>query len=230
MNDSLHYTPACSDQLAPAQELSPGYFIVFEGGDGAGKSTQIRLLNQALQAAGWQVTLSREPGGTAMGEKLRQLVLDGTKTGLDGRAEALIFAASRAAHAQEVIRPALAAGHIVLCDRYIDSSLAYQGAGRGLGVDNVRQLNLWATQNLLPDLTILLDLPFELGRARAGSRGQADRMEAESDQFHRVLGQTYRDLATQNPERYALIDASATIKQIHRQVKQAVSKLIKEEQ
>ena len=141
MTDSLKFIPDSTPS-----STQPGLFIAFEGGDGAGKSTQVALLAEALREAGHDVVTTREPGGTDIGEKLRELVLNHGNGVVDARTEALIFAASRAAHAEQLIRPARVAGKIVLCDRYIDSSAAYQGAGRGLGVETVTDLSLWATK------------------------------------------------------------------------------------
>ncbi|GGH65404.1 dTMP kinase [Rothia aerolata] len=223
MTDSLNYkassepTPAC-----------PGTFIAFEGGDGAGKSTQVARLRAALESAGLSVVVTREPGGTEIGEKLRSLVLDHGQGTIDARTEALIFAASRAAHAAQLIRPALEEGKVVLCDRYIDSSAAYQGAGRGLGIESVTDLSLWATENLLPDLTVLLDVPLGAGRSRAEARGAADRMESESDDFYASLHATFGRLAAANPQRYAVIDGTGSIDDVHAAVLAAVTAHLKE--
>lgn len=200
----------------------PGLFIVFEGGDGAGKSTQVKLLSEALKNTHPDIVVTREPGGTEIGERLRSLVLEHGNGTVDAHTEALIFAASRAALAHQLIRPTLERGGIVICDRYIDSSAAYQGAGRELGIENVVNLSLWATENLIPDLTILLDVPLGAGRARTNARGEADRMEAEPDRFHTVLHQTFGELAAKNPERYAVIDGTASIAEVHAQVLAAV--------
>src|SRR5450756_383568 len=158
-------------------------FIALEGGDGAGKSTQGRLLCAWLQELGHTVVVTREPGGTASGRTLRELVLHGDHVA--PRAEALLFAADRAHHVETLIRPALGRGEVVITDRYMDSSIAYQGAGRDLGVDEVRGLNVWATGGLLPTLTVLIDLPAEVGRTRR--RGVHDRLESEADQFHSAV-------------------------------------------
>lgn len=218
MQDSLTYHPAST----PVSSSQAGLFVVFEGGDGSGKTTQVRLLTEALTEAGHRVVTTREPGGTEIGEKLRSLVLDHGNGEIDARTEALIFAASRAAHAHQLIRPALTEGAVVLCDRYIDSSAAYQGAGRGLGVSPVTELSLWATENLVPDLTILLDVPLNAGRDRAGARGAADRMESESDEFYTAIHATFGQLAAEHPERYAVIDGTRTIEDVHEQVLAAV--------
>jgi dTMP kinase len=187
---------------------SPGLFIAFEGGDGAGKSTQAAELARALEARGITVLRTREPGGTPIGEKLRSLVLDHGHGHIDAHTEALIFAASRAAHASQVIRPALGRGETVLTDRYIDSSVAYQGAGRSLGADAVRSINEWATSGLLPDLTVLLDVDPAVGRQRRTSGDAAeDRLESEADDFHTRIRDAFLSLAAARPERYLVLSA-----------------------
>ncbi|WP_120520681.1 dTMP kinase [Arthrobacter celericrescens] len=188
---------------------SRGIFIAFEGGDGAGKSTQAARLAEALESLGHTVLRTREPGGTPIGEKLRSLVLDHGHGTIDARTEALMFAASRAAHAHQVIRPALAEGAVVITDRYIDSSVAYQGAGRGLGTAEVRGLNEWATENLEPDLTVLLDVHPEDGRERrtAGNTGE-DRLESEPDDFHSRIRHAFLELAAARPASYLVLPAN----------------------
>lgn len=185
-----------------------GLFIAFEGGDGAGKSTQAAAVQARLEAAGHAVLRTREPGGTPIGEKLRSLVLDHGHGEIDARTEALIFAASRAAHVQQVILPALERGEIVLCDRFIDSSVAYQGAGRELGIAAVRDINLWATASLLPDVTVLLDVAPNDGRDRrlAGEAAE-DRLESEPDDFHGRIRAAFLELAAARPDEYLVLDA-----------------------
>lgn len=187
-----------------------GLFIVFEGGDGAGKSTQAAAVQARLEAAGHAVLRTREPGGTPIGEKLRSLVLEHGHGEIDARTEALIFAASRAAHVQQVILPALERGEIVLCDRFIDSSVAYQGAGRELGIAAVRDINLWATASLLPDVTVLLDVAPDDGRDRrlAGEAAE-DRLESEPDDFHGRIRAAFLELAAARPAEYLVLDARA---------------------
>jgi dTMP kinase len=194
---------------------SPGLFIAFEGGDGAGKSTQAARLAGSLESRGLTVLRTREPGGTPIGEKLRSLVLDHGHGHIDAHTEALIFAASRAAHASQVIRPALARGEVVLTDRYIDSSVAYQGAGRGLGTDAVRSVNEWATSGLQPDLTVLLDVHPAEGRSRrtAGDAAE-DRLESEADEFHARIRQAFLDLAGVRPESYLVLEAGLPVEEI----------------
>jgi dTMP kinase len=194
---------------------SSGLFIAFEGGDGAGKSTQAARLAGSLESRGLTVLRTREPGGTPIGEKLRSLVLDHGHGHIDAHTEALIFAASRAAHASQVIRPALARGEVVLTDRYIDSSVAYQGAGRGLGADAVLSVNEWATSGLRPDLTVLLDVHPAEGRSRrtAGDAAE-DRMESEADEFHARIRQAFLDLAAARPENYLVLEAGLPVEEI----------------
>jgi dTMP kinase len=183
-----------------------GLFVAFEGGEGVGKSTQIERAAAWLRETGADVLPTREPGGTPLGEELRRLVLD-PDGHVTPRAEALIYAADRAHHVDTVIRPALEAGTVVLTDRYIDSTLAYQGAGRGLTVSEARVVTAWATDGLTPDLTVLLDLDPEIGLQRAGARASFDRLEAASLAFHRAVRAGFLALAAESPERYLVLDA-----------------------
>lgn len=196
-------------------DCTSGLFIAFEGGDGSGKSTQAALITAALEARGRTVLRTREPGGTPIGEKLRSLVLDHGQGQVDARCEALMYSASRAALAVQVISPALARGEIVISDRYIDSSVAYQGIGRGLGTEAIRQLNEWATDGLWPHLTVLLDVSPEVGRQRrtAGTATE-DRLESEPDNFHAQVRQAYLDLAKADPERHLVLPADAPVEEI----------------
>jgi dTMP kinase len=204
-----------------------GVFIAFEGGDGAGKSTQAARLAEALESRGYTVLRTREPGGTPVGEKLRSLVLDHGNGDIDAHTEALIFAASRAAHASQVIRPALGRGEIVLTDRYIDSSVAYQGAGRNLGLDAVRSLNEWATSGLQPHLTVLLDVDPQLGRRRR-TAGQAaeDRLESEADEFHTRIREAFLNLAAGRPESYLVLPAQLPVDELAAQILARVDTLL----
>ncbi|UVJ40322.1 dTMP kinase [Arthrobacter sp. CJ23] len=208
---------------------SPGLFIAFEGGDGAGKSTQAARLAAALESQGLSVLRTREPGGTPIGEKLRSLVLDHGHGTIDARTEALMFAASRAAHASQVIRPALAEGSVVITDRYIDSSVAYQGAGRDLGTDGVRTLNEWATEGLLPDLTVLLDVDPRQGRERrtAGEAAE-DRLESEPDAFHSTIRTAFLDLAEARPAAYLVLPAKSPIDELAARILERVESLLAE--
>lgn len=182
-----------------------GLFLAVEGGDGAGKSTQVQLLAAALTAAGRDVLVTRQPGGTDLGVEIRALVLHGDH--ISPRAEALLYAADKAHHVDTVVAPALAEGRVVLTDRYVDSAMAYQGAGRDLGADEIARLQSWAVGGLVPDLTILLDVTPEVGRSR---RGQVhDRLEAEGDAFHAAVREGFLVLAAAAPERYLVVDAAS---------------------
>jgi len=190
-------------------------FVTFEGLDGSGKTTQVELLRARLEGEGREVVATREPGGTTVGEGIRELVLHGHVTA--PWAEAALFAAARAQHVEEVIRPALERGADVVCDRFVDSSLAYQGIGRGLGVDEVLELNLHATRGLLPDMTVLLLLDSETAAARAG---ESDRLEREGDEFRRSVDAAYLELAERFPSRIVTIDATREPEAIAREVRE----------
>ena len=198
-------------------------FIVFEGGEGAGKSTQSSALADYLHARGHRVRRTREPGGTPAAEAIRAVLLDPANAGLDDRAEALLFAAARGDHAARVIRPALDAGEIVVCDRYLDSSVAYQGIARGLGAQRVADLSLWATGGLIPDLTIVLDVDPALGLARVGG---PDRLEAEPLEWHQRVRQGFLDIAAESPDRYLVLDASRPAEDLAVQIATVVSDLV----
>ena len=207
--------------------VSPrGLFVAFEGGEGAGKSTQVRLLCGWLTAQGRAARATFEPGGTPAGAAVRAIVLDRAHTGLSPRAEALLYAADRAQHAHAVLHPALAAGEVVVTDRYVDSSLAYQGAGRTVGLDDVAAISRWATQGLRPDLTVLLDLPPETGLARARGRAVADRLESESLEFHERVRDTFRTLAAAEPARYLVLDATRGVDELAADVRERVGALL----
>jgi len=191
-----------------------GLFVAFEGGDGAGKSTQVRLLAQALSDAGREVVVTRQPGGTSLGSAIRDLVLHGGH--VSPRAEALLYAADKAHHVDELIRPTLERGVDVLTDRYTDSSIAYQGAGRDLGPQEIHELLVWAVAGLFPDLTIVVDVPAAVGRARRGS--VHDRIESEGDDFHERVRQHFLDLAAAAPQRYLVLDGTADPADLHAKV------------
>lgn len=197
-----------------------GLFITFEGLDGCGKSTQMELLAEGLRERGYVVLLTREPGGTPLGEAIRDLLLDPRHHGMSARAEALLYAAARAHVVEQVIRPALDDGQVVLCDRYLDSSLAYQGYGRGLGTDDIVTLNVWATECLFPDLTLLLDLDDSLRPARLAA--VPDRLEAEDDEFHRRVAEGYRALSHSHSHRIRRIDANGTESAVQARVRAVV--------
>ncbi|WP_068470526.1 dTMP kinase [Kocuria varians] len=201
------------------KQTTRGALIVFEGGDGAGKSTQVQALARALRAAGRTVTCTREPGGTPLAEAVRALVLDPCHTPVSAQTEALLFASARADHVTRLIRPALQRGEVVVSDRFVDSSAAYQGTGRGLGVDSVLALNEWALQGLVPDLTVVLDVDQDTAESRRARRGlPEDRMESEAGAFHRAVNATFRELAARSPERYLVLDAALPAEQITRTV------------
>jgi dTMP kinase len=203
-----------------------GLFITLEGGDGSGKSTQLALLVQWLEASGQTVVVSREPGGTELGVELRDIVLH-RRGEMAPRAEALIYAADRAHNIATKVRPALERGDVVVQDRYLDSSVAYQGAGRVLGGDEVRDVSLWATQGLLPDLTILLDLDESVGRDRlADSRTQYDRLEAEQQDFHARVRAGYLELAAAEPGRFLVLDAQQEVETIASAIRGRVAGLL----
>jgi dTMP kinase len=197
-----------------------GLFITFEGLDGCGKSTQMELLAEGLRERGYVVLLTREPGGTPLGEAIRDLLLDPRHHGMSARAEALLYAAARAHLVEQVIRPALEDGQVVLCDRYLDSSLAYQGYGRGLGTDDIVTLNVWATACLFPDLTLLLDLDDSLRSTRLAA--VPDRLEAEDDEFHRRVAEGYRTLANLHPHRIRSVDANGTESEVQVRVRAVI--------
>ncbi|KRE60873.1 dTMP kinase [Nostocoides sp. Soil756] len=191
-----------------------GVFIAFEGGDGAGKSTQVRLLAEVLRARGRQVLVTRQPGGTELGVAIRDLVLHGDH--VSPRAEALLFAADKAHHVDVVIRPAVAAGQVVITDRYTDSAVAYQGAGRDLGADEVHDLQMWAVGDLVPDLTVVVDVPSGEGRRRRGE--VHDRLESEADDFHDSVRQHFLAVARGTPHRYLVVDGTIPPDAVHAQV------------
>jgi dTMP kinase len=204
---------------------SRGYFVAFEGVENSGKGTQIRMAREFLEAEGFEVLVTREPGGTEVGEQLRQLLLDPATGLVEPRTEALLFAASRAQHVATVIRPALERGQVVLCDRYVDSSLAYQGVARGLGEQDVLTLNVWATQGLFPDLVLLFHLEPEIGRAR--SADDRDRIESESEDFHAKVADAFLRIAEEHPERFVVIEAAETAEGVHEQVREALLRLLR---
>jgi dTMP kinase len=197
-----------------------GLFVAFEGGEGAGKSTQIARAAQWLRAAGHAVVETREPGGTELGSELRRLLLDPAGH-ITARAEALLYAADRAQHVETVVRPAITAGQVVLTDRYVDSTIAYQGTGRGL--DDTRLVTAWATGGLLPDLTVLLDLDPVVGLRRAGARATPDRLEAASLGFQQAVRDGFLALAAEAPERYVVLDAAADPDAVADAVRQAIT-------
>lgn len=204
-------------------------FITFEGGEGSGKSTAIRQIVLQLEKEGYQVVLTREPGGTPISEEIRNVILDKKNTEMDPRTEALLYAASRRQHIVEKIIPALKEGKIVLCDRFLDSSLAYQGGARGLGIDNVLKVNLFATEGLEPDLTVLFDISPEAGLARiaANSGREVNRLDVEKLSFHQRVFKAFHTLAERNPRRYVVIDASKDKETVFQEAYQAIEERLK---
>lgn len=202
-----------------------GLFITFEGGDGSGKSTQSALLVEWLEQQGRTVVTTREPGGTELGEELREIVLHG-RGHITPKSEALIYAADRAHHVATKVRPAIQRGEIVVQDRYLDSSVAYQGVARGLGAKEVRNVSLWATDGLLPDLTILLDLDESVGRDRMSSRTKYDRLEAEEREFHAAVRSAYLELAAAEPMRFLVVDATGEVAEIAANIRERVAALL----
>ena len=219
--------PLRSDLLSLLRRHTPSYtgtFVVLEGGEGAGKSTQLQLLATWLEAAGHEVVVTREPGATPTGARIRALLLDPATGDLAPRAEALLYAADRAQHVATVLRPALERGAVVLSDRYVDSSLAYQGAGRELRVDDVAKLSTWATEGLRPELTLLLDIDPEVGLVRAG--GPPDRIEAESLEFHRRVRAEFLTLAADAPGRYLVVAADQPAELVAAAVRARITELL----
>ncbi len=197
-------------------------FISLEGPDGSGKTTQIDLLAERLRSRGYNVVTTREPGGTPPGSALRTLLLD-TAWELSGVTEALLMSADRAEHVRQVIRPALEAGSVVITDRYADSTLAYQGGGRGLDLDTLRVIQQFATGGLQPDITFLLDLPVEVGlERRMNSRG-INRLDREALEFHRNVATMFRTLAADDPGRWRVVDATASVQMVHTAIWSQVS-------
>ena len=214
------------DTTARRRLAGGGVLIAFEGGEGAGKSTQVRRLQEWLVNEGLIARATFEPGATPSGAGIRSIVLDRAHTGISSRSEALLYAADRAQHVHDVLRPALDAGEVVITDRFVDSSLAYQGAGRTIPMDDVRMLSRWATEGLQPDLTVLLDLPPEEGLARARGRAVADRLESESIDFHHRVRQTFRALAEADPDRYLVVDARLAPDEIAVAIRVRVAELL----
>ncbi len=200
-----------------------GLFVVLEGGDGAGKSTQLTRLAAWLREAGHEVVETYEPGDTPLGATLRNLVLDPVWGDVSPRAEAMMYAADKAQHVYELVRPALEAGKVVVCDRYVDSMIAYQGAGRVLGVPDIRHLTDWATEGLLPDLTVVLDVPVEHA---VGEKTDLDRLEAAGTEFHERVRTFYLDLAAQDPERYLVLHGRDDRDAIEAAIRERVTTLL----
>ena len=199
-------------------------FITLEGPEGSGKTTAVEAAVKKLEEMGYQIVRTREPGGTPIAEQIRNVILDKNNTAMDGRTEALLYAASRRQHLVEKVWPALKEGKIVICDRYLDSSLAYQGGARGLGVDEILNVNLFATENTWPDLTLLFDIKPEVGLARisANSNREVNRLDLEKIDFHNKVRQSFLDLAKRFPERYVIIDASQSREEVAKATMDAI--------
>jgi dTMP kinase len=207
--------------------LKKGLFISFEGPDGAGKSTQLAMLSDYCRSRGLDITVTREPGGTAISEKIRQIILDPENKEMSAGCEALLYAASRAQLVDEFIRPAVAEGKIVLCDRFVDSSIAYQAYARKLG-EGVRTINIFATGGTMPDRTFFLNIDPEKGRERNVDAGKKDRMEQEELSFHRAVYEGYKRIAEMEPERVIVIDADRRAERVFEDIKREFDRLIEE--
>lgn len=194
--------------------MTKGRFITLEGSEGVGKTTNLAFIHERLEAAGKRVVVTREPGGTELGEKIRALLLDPANGTMVSDCELLLMFAARAQHLREVILPAVERGDWVLCDRFTDATYAYQGGGRGIDVARIAQLETWVQGEVRPDLTILLDIPVEIGLARAGERGGLDRFEQEQLAFFERVRRAYLEQAEQHPRRYRVVDAGQALEQV----------------
>ena len=204
-----------------------GKFITVEGTDGSGKSTQLKLLMDYLGTKNCDVVFTREPGGTEISEKIRDVILDINNKERTEMTEALLYAAARAQHVQQKIIPAINEGKVVICDRFVDSSIAYQGAARGLGTDNIMQINSFALNGIMPDLTLFFDLPPEKGILRKKNEKELDRLESEKLDFHVNVYEGYKKLCSQYPDRIKAISADDTVENINRQVIEIIDGLLK---
>lgn len=203
-----------------------GYFITVEGAEGVGKSSNLTFIEAWLREAGKPVIMTREPGGTALGEKIRELLLDANQGEMAVDTELLLMFAARAQHLEAVIKPALAEDKWVVCDRFTDATYAYQGGGRGVDFQRIAQLEQWVQGNLRPDLTLLLDLPVQQGLQRAGQRSAPDRFEREQQHFFERVRETYLIRARQEPNRFRIIDAAPTLEQVQQQIAAVLSVLV----
>ena len=203
-----------------------GRFITVEGGEGAGKSSNLDFIRQLLEASGQSVLFTREPGGTELGEAVRELLLGHKHTGMADDSELLLMFAARAEHLHRKIKPALADGQWVLCDRFTDATYAYQGAGRGIDNRRIAQLEQWVQGDLRPDLTLLLDLPIEVGLERAGKRSAPDRFESEANHFFEAVRNGYLDIAQRQPQRVKVIDASVTLPEVQAQIRSVMEQFL----
>lgn len=206
--------------------MTRGKFITIEGGEGAGKSTNIAYIRSFLQQHNIVVAETREPGGTVLGERIREILLDNKSHNMADDTELLLMFAARAQHIQEIIKPSLEQGNWVLCDRFTDATYAYQGGGRGISTQRIADLETWVQGSLQPDLTIIFDLPVELGLERAGKRSKPDRFEQEDLTFFNRVRDTYLQRAKAQPARYAVIDAAPQIEQVQQQICDVLSKVM----
>jgi len=203
--------------------MKPGKFITLEGSEGAGKSTALQAVRRWADATGVEIAVSREPGGTPLSEKIRDMLLDKTNASMVPDTELLLMFAARAQHISEFIKPALAQGKWVICDRFTDATYAYQGGGRGIDMHRIEQMETWVQGEFRPDLTLLLDLPVKHGLARAGNRGELDRFEQEQLDFFERVRQTYLDRAQKYPEQYRQIDASLSIVDVQQSIHETLT-------
>ncbi len=206
--------------------MRPGKFITVEGGEGVGKSTNIDFMASLIEERGLTVQRTREPGGTPIAERIRAMLLEHGDEPLPDTAELLLFFAARSVNIENAIKPALAAGHWVLCDRFTDASRAYQGHGRGLDLNKIEILADWVHGDLQPDMTVLLDAPAEVGRQRAEKRGAADRLESEQASFYQRVREAYLALAAAEPKRFEVIDASRDLAGVQEQISAALEQLL----
>lgn len=206
---------------------SAGRFITLEGGEGAGKTTNLDYICEHLRAAGIPLLVTREPGGTALGERIRELLLDPDNTAMHADTELLLMFAARAQHLREKVQPALARGEWVICDRFTDATYAYQGGGRGLDRARIGELEQWVQAGFQPAMTLLFDLPVEVGLARAGQRGELDRFEQEQQSFFTRVRQAYLERAAAHPQRFRIIDAGQPLEAVQAQIDDVIAELVK---
>jgi len=201
-------------------------FITIEGGEGGGKSTNMAFIQQYLESANQSVVVTREPGGTALGEKIRDILLDPDHKGMDASAELLLMFAARAQHIEKIIRPALAQGQWVLCDRFTDATFAYQGGGRGIDMQRIAALENWVQGDLRPDITLLFDLPVNVGMERAGKRAKLDRFEREKREFFERIRACYLSMAVAEPKRYSVLNAEKSLTEVQNELRIILDKVL----
>ena len=206
--------------------MQRGIFITLEGGEGAGKSTHLAFVQKWLQQTGRKVVVTREPGGTELGERIRELLLHARDIDISSESELLLMFAARAEHLHKFIKPALSKGKTVLCDRFTDATYAYQGGGRGMSRERITLLETWVQGDLRPDLTLLLDVPVEVGLERAGNRSAPDRFEREDGEFFQRVRKAYLDAAAREPERIRVVDASQSLEQVEQQIAKILQETI----